>query len=78
MLLILNLETRKRYWIAYESLAEKIYTRVTDVDLEELTHPEEFAILQMRLKPNRIEIQFNTEMEYHTLVDMPQVSLGQS
>ena len=78
LLLILNLETRKRYWISYESLAEKIYTSITDVDLEELTTPEEFAILQMRLKPNRIEISFSNEMEYHTLDDMPRVSLGQS
>ena len=78
LLLILNLETRKRYWISYESLAEKIYTSITDVDLEELTTPEDFAILQMRLKPNRIEISFSNEMEYHTLDDMPQVSVGQS
>jgi len=78
LLLILNLETRKRYLISYESLARKIYTSVTDVDLEELTTPEEFAIIQMRLKPNRIEIKFREIMEYHTLDDMPNVDLGQS
>ena len=78
LLLIINLETRKRYWISYESLAEKIYASITDVDLEELTTPEEFAIIQMRLKPNRIEIKFQEIMEYHTLDDMPNVDLGQS
>ena len=78
MLLILNLATRKRYWITYVSLENKIYTSdlITDVELEELALPGEFEIRQMRLKPNRIEIKFHTEMYYHTLVGMPEVLLG--
>ena len=80
MLLILDLATRKRYWITYDSLVNKIYTSdlITEVELEELVIPEVFEIRQMRLKPNRIEIQFRTEMYYHTLEDMPDVPLGQS
>ena len=76
-LLIVNLATRKRYWIDYESLEDKIYTRITDVDLNEVAGME-FAIRQMRVKPNRIEIDFHKEMEYHTLDDMPEVLLVQS
>ena len=80
ILLILDLATRKRYWITYESLVDKLYTSnlITDVELEELVIMEEFEIRQIRLKPNRIEIQFHTEMYYHTLEDMPDVPLGQS
>ena len=78
LLLIVNLDTRKRYWIAYESIEEKIYAKVTDVDLEDLRLPGEFSILQMKLEPNRIEIQLEYLMEYLTIDDMPEVFLGQS
>ena len=77
MLLILNLATRKRYWIPYDLLEEKIYGRITDVDLEELSGME-FEIYDMRVKPDRIEIEFHKAMEYHTLDDMPEVLIGQS
>lgn len=77
MLLILNLATRKRFWIPYDLIEEKIYARTTDLDLEELSG-REFEIYDMRVKPNRIEIEFHKDMEYHTLDDMPDVMIGQS
>ena len=83
-LLILNLVTRKRYWIASDSLEDKIYTSpyLPDVDLEDLFGPGELEIRQLRLKPNQIEIQLQTKfMEYThfcNIDDMSQESLGQS
>ena len=78
-LLILNLETRKRYWIVGESLEDKIYTSpyIPDLDMEDLVRAGEFEIRQMRLKPNQIEIQVQTEMVNH-IDDTSQVFLGQS
>ena len=79
-LLILNLVTRKRYWIDSELFQDKIYTSPylpSDFDLNDLFRSGEFEIRQMRLKPNQIEIQVQTEMVNH-IDDISQVFLGQS
>ena len=80
MLLILNLATRKRYWIEVESLQDKIYTSPylpDDFDLNDIFRSGEFEIRQMSLKPNQIEIQLQTGFECDD-DDMYQEFLGQS
>ena len=84
-LLILNLVTRKRYWIESDSLEDKIYTSPylpDDFDLNDLFRPGELEIRQLRLKPNQIEIQLQTKFWEYThfcnIDDISQEFLGQS
>lgn len=83
-LLILNLVTRKRFWISTKSLEQKILAQITDVDLdgdpydlEELAGGEK-EIRQMRVKSNRIEMKYHITQDYDTYDDMAQVFIGQS
>ena len=83
MLLILNLATRKRYWIATKSLEDNIYTRIPDFDYEELGGGQ-FGISQMKVQPNRIEIEYHAELDYVTndesviIYETAEVFVGQS
>ena len=82
-LLILNLATRKRYWIDTESLEDKIYPMITDFDYEELGGGQ-FGISKMKVKPNRIEIEYHAELDYDPndesamIYDTAEVFVGQS
>ena len=87
MLLILNLESGKRYWIEQDSLERKIHAKITDdeeLDLDgepydlEVNSANEREIRQMRVKSNRIEIKYHIEQDYDTYDDMAQVFIGQS
>ena len=84
MLLIMNLVTRKRFWISTRSLEEKILAKITDVDLDGDPYDLEFLaggekeIRQMRVKSNRIEIKYHLTQDYDTYDRMAQVFIGQS
>ena len=83
MLLILNLATRKRYWIATQLLEDKIYTRITEFDFEELGGGQ-FEIHEMKVQPNRIKIEYHAELDYDPndesamIYDTAEVFVGQS
>ena len=69
MLLILNLATRKRYWIEIASLEQKIYAKITGVDrhgvpIDPGLFDSESEIRQMKVRPDKIEINYYITTDY--------------
>ena len=69
MLLILNLATRKRYWIEIGALEQPIYAKITGVDRHGVPiDPDLFdsvsEIRQMKVRPDKIEMNYYITTDY--------------
>ena len=72
VLMILNLATQKKFWIQPGVIEEKIFAKITDVDIDgepfdfEDMAVGEWEIRQMKVRSNRIEIKYNIITEYYS------------
>ena len=80
--LILNLATRKRYWMKFKTLHEKIFAKmIHHVDLDGDPYDfdlidAEIEIRQMTVNPNRIEMKYHMRSDYDTYDDMALLFIG--